>query len=80
MTEGLGNNSNFISGLNLNWNVSDAHSLSMNRMLLSTKNTSATASDKFGEVVGTVGYQFRFMRREKKRRPKEIMPSQNECD
>ncbi|MBK8567559.1 MAG: hypothetical protein IPN76_30640 [Saprospiraceae bacterium] len=65
VTEGLGNNGNFTSGLNLNWNLSEVHSLSMNWMLLSTKNTSATASDQFGEVVGTVGYQYRFMKKEK---------------
>jgi hypothetical protein len=68
VTESLGNNGNFTTGLNLNWNLSDAHSLSMNWMLLSTKNTSATASDKFGEVVGTVGYQYRFMRKEKEKK------------
>ncbi|MCC6724876.1 MAG: hypothetical protein IT258_10225 [Saprospiraceae bacterium] len=66
VTEGLGNNGNFTSALNLNWNLSDAHSLSMNWMLLSTRNTSATASNQFGEVVGTVGYQYRFMRKDKK--------------
>ena len=42
VTESLGNNGNFTAGLNLNWNLSDAHFLSMNWMLLSTKSTSAS--------------------------------------
>jgi hypothetical protein len=71
VTEALGNNGNLSGGFNLNWNLSNAHTLTMNLTYLDTKSISATATHHFGEVVGTVGYQYRFMKKQKDK------PSQN---
>ena len=64
-TQSLGNNGNLTGGLNLNWNLSNATTLTMNWNYLGTKVTTVDASDRFGEVVGTLGYQYRFMKKEK---------------
>lgn len=71
VTEALGNNSNFSGGLNLNWNLSNAHTLTMNWTCLGTKTFAVTATDRFGEVVGTVGYQYRFMKKPRGKKGEE---------
>jgi hypothetical protein len=65
VTEGLGNNSNSTGAFRLNWNLTESQAIAMNWNYLQTKNTGAGVSDKFGEVVGTLAYQYTFMRKPK---------------
>lgn len=66
-TKVLGNNGNLSGGLNLNWNLSNAHTLTMNLTYLDTKSINATETKRFGELVGTLGYQYRFMKKPKEK-------------
>ncbi len=64
-TGSASNTGNISLGANVNWNLSDAHALNMNWYYLNTRTESATNTTRFGEIVGTVGYQFRFMKKPK---------------
>jgi hypothetical protein len=58
--QGLANTGNLTSGINVNWNVNDAQSIGLNWTILSTNNTTIAGSNRFGEVIGTVNYQYNF--------------------
>jgi hypothetical protein len=66
-TEDSSQNSNFTSGLNLNWNASRSHSLNLNWNFLNTRNASFGQLDQLGEMVIALGYQYRFMKKEKQK-------------
>jgi hypothetical protein len=70
-TQSLGNNGNLTGGLNLNWNLSNATTLTMNWTYLGTRVITTDVSDRFGEVVGTLGYQYRFIKKEKEKSDKK---------
>ncbi|MEK7254017.1 MAG: hypothetical protein AAB316_04680 [Bacteroidota bacterium] len=65
VTEGFGKNNNATAAFRLNWNVSDVHAIAMNWNYLQTKNVGAGATDQFGEVVGTLAYQYTFIKKKK---------------
>lgn len=65
--EGINNTGNLVFGLNLNWNPSSAHTLTMTWNYLDTKTTGAGNAMKFGELIGTLGYQYSFMKKPKEK-------------
>ncbi|MEK7255692.1 MAG: hypothetical protein AAB316_13165 [Bacteroidota bacterium] len=63
-----GGNTNLNAALKANWKVSNAHAIVLNWGYLDTKKS----SDRFGEIVGTLGYQYTFARK-----PKEVEKGEN---
>ena len=55
-----GSNHHLNAQARVNWKVSDSHAIVMNWNFLNTRKTAAGVSDQFGEVVGTLGYQYMF--------------------
>ena len=66
ITKNVGNNNNATAALRLNWNVSESNTIAMNWNYLQTQKTGGGVTDKFREVIGTLAYQYTFMRKPKK--------------
>ncbi len=65
------NTGNLTLGMNTSWNLSNAHTLTMNWTYLVTRTGNIQGPDRFGEVVGTLGYQYRFMKKPREKAEKK---------